>query len=58
MSGTVEKTSRVTSAFCSGRSATLIAYRSNPEWVEILFIERGHIDWERMLAESLEKELP
>ncbi len=33
---------------------TLIAYRVRPEWVEILFIERGELDWERMLAEQLE----
>ena len=33
---------------------TLIAYRSNPEWVEVLFVERGDIDWERMLTERLE----
>ncbi len=33
---------------------TLIAYRAHPEWVEILFVERGDLDWERMLTESLE----
>ena len=33
---------------------TLIAYRSNPEWLEILFVERGDVNWERMLTEYLE----
>ena len=33
---------------------TLMAYRSNPEWVEILFVERGELDWERMISEDLE----
>ena len=29
---------------------TLIAYRTQPKWVEILFVERGELDWERMLT--------
>ncbi len=33
---------------------TLIAYRSNPEWLEVLFVERGDLDWERLLAERVE----
>jgi len=33
---------------------TLLAYRSNPEWVEILFVERGDLDWERKLSDSQE----
>lgn len=33
---------------------TLIAYRSCPEWIEILFVERGELDWERMLTKHLE----
>lgn len=32
---------------------TLIAYRSNADGVEILFVERGDIDWERKLLEGL-----
>jgi plasmid stabilization system protein ParE len=32
---------------------TLIAYRSRLERVEILFVERGDIDWERVLLEAL-----
>jgi plasmid stabilization system protein ParE len=33
---------------------TLIAYRPAPEGVEILFIERGEVDWERIMRESVE----
>ena len=33
---------------------TLIAYRSNPDWVEVLFVERGELDWERLLTQHLE----
>jgi toxin ParE1/3/4 len=33
---------------------TLIAYRSKPDWVEVLLVERGELDWERILEESLE----
>ena len=33
---------------------TLMAYRAQPKWVEILFVERGELDWERMLAKHLE----
>ncbi len=33
---------------------TLIAFRSRPEWIEILFVERGEVDWERMLTTHLE----
>ena len=33
---------------------TLIAYRSRPEWIEVLFVERGELDWERMLTKHLE----
>ena len=29
---------------------TLVAYRAQPEWVEILFVERGELDWERLLT--------
>lgn len=54
-SGTVEKTSHVTKRVLFWSvGPTLIAYRSNPEWVEVLFVERGDIDWERMLTERLE----
>jgi plasmid stabilization system protein ParE len=34
---------------------TLIAYRSSPQGVEIIFVERGELDWERMLTEHLER---
>ncbi len=30
---------------------TRIAYRSTPEGVEILFVERGEVDWKRKLRE-------
>ena len=33
---------------------TLMAYRLHPDWVEILFVERGDLDWERMLTRHLE----
>jgi plasmid stabilization system protein ParE len=33
---------------------TLMAYRAQPKWVEILFVERGELDWVRMLTEHLE----
>jgi plasmid stabilization system protein ParE len=33
---------------------TLIAYRDRPQWLEILFVERGGIDWESFLREHLE----
>lgn len=33
---------------------TLIAYRSAPQWVEVLFVERGESDWETLLKKSLE----
>lgn len=33
---------------------TLIAYRSSPPWLEVLFVERGELDWERILEEGLE----
>jgi plasmid stabilization system protein ParE len=29
---------------------TLIAYRVQPECLEVLFVERGDLDWERMLT--------
>lgn len=32
---------------------TLIAYRSTNEWIEILFVERGELDWEQMLTKHL-----
>jgi toxin ParE1/3/4 len=32
---------------------TLIAYRESPNGVEILFIERGELDWERLLTDHL-----
>ena len=32
---------------------TLIAYREFVEGVEILFVERGELDWEHMLEEEL-----
>lgn len=32
---------------------TLIAYRARPTVVEILFVERGSIDWERLLREHV-----
>jgi toxin ParE1/3/4 len=32
---------------------TLMAYRVRPRWVEILFVERGELDWERMLTRHL-----
>lgn len=34
---------------------TLVAYRSSPECLEILFVERGDLDWERMLTDRLEQ---
>lgn len=33
---------------------TLLAYRARPEWVEILFVERGELDWERNLTRRWE----
>ena len=33
---------------------TLLAYRTQPKWVEIVFVERGEMDWERMLIKSRE----
>ena len=33
---------------------TLIAYRLGRQSVEVLFIERGEIDWERLLTDRLE----
>ena len=33
---------------------TLIAYRPDPEGVQVLFVERGEVDWERIMRESLE----
>jgi plasmid stabilization system protein ParE len=30
---------------------TLIAYRSEHSPIEVLFIERGEVDWERLLIE-------
>lgn len=32
---------------------SLIAYRPDPEGVEVLFVERGELDWERVLEEHL-----
>jgi len=32
---------------------TLMAYRAQSKWVEILFVERGELDWERMLKRHL-----
>lgn len=33
---------------------TLLAYRAQLKWVEILFVERAELDWERMLTKHLE----
>lgn len=33
---------------------TLIAYRPAPEGVQVLFVERGEVDWERIMRESIE----
>lgn len=33
---------------------TLIGYRATPQWIEILLVERGELDWERLLSEHLE----
>jgi hypothetical protein len=54
-SGIGAKISPATSVCCSGPvGPTLIAYRPNPEWVEVLFVERCEVDWERILGEGLE----
>lgn len=34
--------------------STLLAYRTQPKWVEILFVDRGEMDWERMLIKPRE----
>jgi plasmid stabilization system protein ParE len=28
---------------------SLIAYRAGAEWLDVLFVERGEVDWERLL---------
>lgn len=33
---------------------TLIAYRVKPEWLEVLFVERGELDWEALLGKHLQ----
>lgn len=33
---------------------TLIAYRERPERLEVLFVERGELDWERLLRKHVE----
>lgn len=33
---------------------TLIAYRERPGGLEVLFVERGELDWQRLLGEHLE----
>jgi hypothetical protein len=33
---------------------TLIAYRAKPEWLEVLFVERGGLDWEALLRKHLQ----
>ena len=33
---------------------TLIAYRERPKCLEVLFVERGEIDWEKLLHKQLE----
>ena len=33
---------------------TLIAYRLRPEWLEVLFVERGELDWEALLRKYLD----
>ena len=33
---------------------TLIAYRARPGWLEILFVERGELDWRDLLRRHLE----
>jgi antitoxin ParD1/3/4/toxin ParE1/3/4 len=33
---------------------TLIAYRARPMGLEVLFVERGELDWENLLREHLE----
>jgi len=32
---------------------TLIAYRERTKWIEVLFVERGELDWENLLRKHL-----
>ena len=33
---------------------TLVAYRERPDSIEVLFVERGDLDWENLLRRHLE----